>query len=122
MYFNPSASYWKYDGPSVNPKVEIFHRQLPAYNKTSLISLPSLAKELGLGHVLIKDESNRFGLPAFKILGASWAVYRTVATTCNLPLTCSLHDLGVSSRGRGIRLVTCTEGNWGRAVRNSQVL
>jgi diaminopropionate ammonia-lyase len=26
----------------------------------------------------VKDESNRLGLPAFKILGASWAVYKAL--------------------------------------------
>ena len=33
---------------------------------------------LGVGQVLVKDESNRLGLPAFKILGAAWAVYRAL--------------------------------------------
>ena len=116
MYFNPSASSWKYNGPPVVPEVQHFHRNLLNYNETPLMHLPNLSKELGLGHVLLKDESNRFGLPAFKILGASWAVYKAVATECDLPFTCSLDELGVASRGKGVRLVTCTEGNWGRAV------
>ncbi|KAF2640240.1 tryptophan synthase beta subunit-like PLP-dependent enzyme [Massarina eburnea CBS 473.64] len=116
MYFNPSASSWKSDGSCVNPAVEPFHRKLPDYNTTPLVPLPDLAKELGLGHVLLKDESNRFGLPAFKILGASWAVYKAVASECELPLTCALGDLGASARERGVRLISSTEGNWGRAV------
>ena len=33
---------------------------------------------LGVGEVLLKDESSRLGLPAFKILGASWAIYRSL--------------------------------------------
>jgi diaminopropionate ammonia-lyase len=78
--------------------------------------LPDLAKQLGLGHVLLKDESNRLGLPAFKILGASWAVYKAVAAQCGLPLNSSLKEVGVAAKTSGIRLVTCTEGNWGRAV------
>ncbi|KAF1963352.1 tryptophan synthase beta subunit-like PLP-dependent enzyme [Byssothecium circinans] len=116
MHLNPSASSWKYDGTPGNIDVEPFHRRLPDYNKTPLVPLPDLTKEFGLGHVLLKDESNRFGLPAFKILGASWAVYKAVSATCKLPLTCSLDELGAAARGKGVRLVSCTEGNWGRAV------
>ncbi len=55
-----------------------FHRRLPGYQPTPLIDAPELARMLGIGQVLVKDESNRLGLPAFKILGASWAVYRAL--------------------------------------------
>jgi diaminopropionate ammonia-lyase len=65
MYRNPSAASWKYNSPGPNPEVDPFHRSLPDYAVTPLIPLPGLAKELGLGHVLLKDESNRLGLPAF---------------------------------------------------------
>jgi diaminopropionate ammonia-lyase len=70
----------------------------------------------GLGHVLLKDESNRLGLPAFKILGASWAIHKVVAAKCDLPLSASLQELGDAARKANIELVTCTEGNWRRAV------
>jgi hypothetical protein len=116
MFHNPSAASWKHSGPSANPAVEPFHRTLPGYAVTPLIPLPDLAKELGLGHILSKDESNRLGLPAFKILGASWAIYKAVAVKCSLPLTASLQELGEAAREANIELVTCTEGNWGRAV------
>jgi diaminopropionate ammonia-lyase len=116
MYRNSSAASWVYSGPGPNSQVEPFHRSLPNYSVTPLISLPDLARELGLGNVLLKDESNRLGLPAFKILGASWAVFKAVAAECNLPLTSTLGEVGVAAKKAGIRLVTCTEGNWGRAV------
>ena len=116
MYRNPSAAFWKYSSPGPNPEVELFHRSLPDYAVTPLIPLPDLAKELGLGHVLLKDESNRLGLPAFKILGASWAVHKAVAAKCRIHLTSTLEQVGVAAEGLGIRLVTCTDGNWGRAV------
>jgi diaminopropionate ammonia-lyase len=116
MYHNPSAASWAYNGPGPNSQVEPFHRNLPNYTVTPLVSLPELAKELGLGHVLLKDESNRLGLPAFKILGASWAVFKAVAAECNLPLTSTLKEVGAAAKKKNIRLVTCTEGNWGRAV------
>jgi diaminopropionate ammonia-lyase len=116
MYHNPSAASWTYSGSGLDPAVEPFHRTLPEYAVTPLISLPDMAKELGLAHVLLKDESCRLGLPAFKILGASWAVFKAVAAKCNLPLTSSLDEVGEAAQRSGIRLVTCTEGNWGRAV------
>jgi diaminopropionate ammonia-lyase len=116
IFISATSGQWKYKGPPPNPVVEAFHRQLPDYNETPLVELPELAKTLGLGHVLVKDESHRFGLPAFKILGASWACYRAAAEKCNLPHTASLEDLGAAARAQDLKFVTCTEGNWGRAV------
>ena len=117
MFLNPSASFWRYEGPSSHSEVADFHSRLPDYNITPLHSLPELARDLGIGHVVLKDESNRFGLPAFKVLGASWATFRAVAAQCNAPYTAtSVEDLGVLARKLGIGIVTCTAGNWGRAV------
>ena len=55
-----------------------FHRRLPGYEETPLVDAPKLAEALGVGKVFVKDESSRLGLPAFKVLGASWAVYRAL--------------------------------------------
>jgi diaminopropionate ammonia-lyase len=52
------------------------HRSLDVYQPTPLVSLPDLARRLGMGKILVKDESKRFGLNAFKALGASYAVYK----------------------------------------------
>ena len=52
-----------------------FHRRLPGYAPAPVVEL---ADPFGLGSVVVKDESNRFGLPSFKMLGASWATYRTL--------------------------------------------
>ena len=52
---------------------------MPGYRPTPLVELPELAAELGVAAVLVKNESNRLGLPAFKILGASWAVNRALS-------------------------------------------
>ena len=76
-----------------------FHRTLPEYRATPVRDLPEAAAELGLGAVGVKDESQRFGLPAFKILGASWAVERTLA-----------------EQPRVHTLVAASAGNHGRAV------
>jgi diaminopropionate ammonia-lyase len=52
--------------------------------------------------VHLKDEAERFGLPAFKALGASWAIRRALRG----------HD---PARGP-VTIVTATDGNHGRAV------
>src|SRR5215207_746856 len=56
-----------------------FHSSMPGYQPTPLVDLPELAAELGVAAVFLKDESDRLGLPAFKILGASWAVNRALS-------------------------------------------
>jgi len=112
---NPAASSWK-TTPISSPDVLSFHQSLPSYGSTRLVSLPDLAKELGLGHVLIKDESTRFGLPAFKILGASWAIHRALCKRLGLPVSNGYQAVGAAAKEKGLSLVTCSEGNWGRAV------
>jgi diaminopropionate ammonia-lyase len=91
--------------PAVSTEVRDFHRPLPGYAPTTLADLPGLARELGVARVLIKDESNRLGLPAFKGLGASWAIHR------------ALRDRADRGAGDGpATIVTATDGNHGRAV------
>ena len=75
-----------------------FHRALPGYEPTPLVDAPAAARELGVARVLVKDESSRFGLPSFKVLGASWATHRAVGDR------------------RDVTLVCATDGNHGRAV------
>jgi diaminopropionate ammonia-lyase len=112
---NPSAKDWKCTN-KLNPAILAFHQSLPDYAITPLTPLKDLAKELGVRHVFVKDEGNRFGLPAFKILGASWAVYSAIAGQTGQPTTTSLEDLSKAAKGKGIRVITTSEGNWGRAV------
>ncbi|KAI1204707.1 tryptophan synthase beta subunit-like PLP-dependent enzyme [Annulohypoxylon truncatum] len=124
IYLNSPAREWVYnhDGAQSGTHestVLAFHKTIPEYNETKLHSLTDLATELGLGHVLLKDESNRFGLPAFKILGASWAVYRAIGLHLGLPVSdgrVSFAEVGSKARESGLQIVTVTEGNCGRAV------
>ncbi|KAF2402287.1 tryptophan synthase beta subunit-like PLP-dependent enzyme [Trichodelitschia bisporula] len=116
MHLNPSASSWtcvsQYD-----PQVLRFHQSQIAYKPTPLTSLPRLAEELRVGHLLVKDESYRLGLPSFKILGASWAVWRAVCAKLELPYeSTTMAAAGRAARASNLRIVTCTEGNWGEAV------
>ena len=56
--------------------VRAFHRSFPQYTVTPLASLKGMAERLGLGGLYVKDESYRFGLNAFKVLGGSFAMAR----------------------------------------------
>ncbi len=95
-YCLPAARDWPC--PSSPAAAGAFHQSLPGYSPTPLVSVPELATELGVGRLLVKDESSRLGLPAFKGLGASWACRQ------------------VLQRRPGAMLVTATDGNHGRAV------
>ena len=96
-----------------------FHRRLPGYQPTPLINVPELARILGVAQVLVKDESSRLGLPAFKILGASWAVYRALETRLGLSLEPWRSVAELAERLAPLRpltFATATDGNHGRAV------
>ena len=93
------------------------HHALEGYAPTPLHAAPTLAAELGLGAVLLKDESSRFGLPAFKALGAWWATAWAVADRLGAPaLATEPEALRDRARGAPLTLVCATEGNHGRAV------
>lgn len=78
-----------------------FFAARPALGPTPLRDLPALADHLGIGRLMAKDESARFGLNAFKLLGARFAVETLLAD---------------GSIRRGATLVCASEGNHGRAV------
>ena len=103
--------------PPTEPLTQL-HRLLPGYVPTPLVEAPELAAAWNVGRVLVKDESTRLGLSAFKALGASWAVYQVLLHRAGLP---AATPLSATSRVRlaagGLRrLVTATDGNHGRAV------
>lgn len=96
-----------------------FHRQLPGYRPTPLVETPAIARTLGVDRAWVKDESSRFGLPAFKILGASWATFRALQDRIGAEFdsTLSLFDLREALRPhRPLTLAAATDGNHGRAV------
>ncbi|KAH0347381.1 tryptophan synthase beta subunit-like PLP-dependent enzyme, partial [Aureobasidium melanogenum] len=116
IFINPSLSSSSPTDASFDPSLVTFHRSFPESKTTPLIELPKVAQELGIGNVYVKDESLRFGLPSFKILGASWGVFRAICEKTGLPSSASLEEAGHAARDAGIKLVSCTDGNWGRAV------
>ncbi|MGW2006440.1 diaminopropionate ammonia-lyase [Streptomyces nigrescens] len=114
-FAHPGARTWTC--PPAPSEVHGFHASLPGYAPTPLTELPSLAAELKVGRVFVKDESCRLGLPAFKALGASWAVHRTLAERADLAERSGLANrAGSQEAGGPVTLVTATDGNHGRAV------
>lgn len=101
----------------MSPKAPVdaraFHRGIPGYAATRLVSVPSIAEELGVAHVLVKEESLRIGLPAFKILGASYAIARALSARLGSDEALPLDEL----RERlDVEIIAATDGNHGRAV------
>ena len=79
-------------------EISLFHSKI-MNQQTPLVKLPNLARSLGIKELLIKDESHRFGLNAFKALGASYAMSRQITNNPGIKTFC-----------------TATDGNHGRAV------
>jgi len=82
------------------------------------VDAPKVADLLGVGRVWVKDESWRLGLPAFKIMGASWAVYRALEKRFgNLEGWEDLDELKERLAPLlPLTLAAATDGNHGRAV------
>jgi len=77
-----------------------FHKSLPNYNPTKLVNLDNLSKQLNLKNIYIKDESSRFGIKAFKGLGASYALHKIIEKNNDPSLT----------------FCTATDGNHGKSL------
>jgi diaminopropionate ammonia-lyase len=99
-------------------KVRRFHRSFPQYRETPLASLPNLAIRLGVKGIYVKDESFRFGLNAFKVLGASYAIARHIAQRLGRDIVDyeTLISDDTKKRLGDITFYTATDGNHGRGV------
>ena len=101
-------------------KVREFHRSFPMYAPTPLAQLPETAKLLGIGEIYVKDESHRFGLNAFKVLGGSYAMGNYLAAKLGRPLSETGYDVLTSAETKEnlgeITFITATDGNHGRGV------
>jgi diaminopropionate ammonia-lyase len=103
---------------SGDPRAARFHRTVPGYAPTPLASAPRTAAALGLRRLLVKLETERFGLPSFKVLGASWATCRALSARGGLdePVTTFGKLESLAARLGDLTLVAATDGNHGRAV------
>ncbi|WP_228728327.1 diaminopropionate ammonia-lyase [Brevibacillus composti] len=97
-----------------------FHRSFAAYEPTPLRALDHLAQEWGVGGIFVKDESYRFGLNAFKVLGAAYAIGCCLSQRLGIPIDEASFELLRSAEAKQklgtITFVTATDGNHGRAV------
>ena len=114
---NPFRSESKLNAES-NSQAYHFHKTLPGYKPTPLVSLKNLSNQLGIQEILVKDESQRLGLNAFKVLGASYAMaleIQRMLGSKDTPLTYET----IKKEHQTIKkmtFVTATDGNHGRAV------
>ncbi|MDI1489928.1 MAG: hypothetical protein OHK93_001127 [Ramalina farinacea] len=147
-YHNPTAhTYLSPNAYNPSPSILALHRSLPSYAPTPLISLPTTSPLSGIcapassslptthpplpTHLFLKDESLRFRLPAFKILGASYACFRALGSYLSLDgdgegISFATLQAAVSASRVGgsssthprppIRFHAATDGNFGRAV------
>jgi len=97
-----------------------FHRSLPYYNEAPLKSLSSAAEKYGVGAILVKDESTRFGLNAFKGLGGSYAIFRILCDYFGMDHETSVYedflDSDIRKQCEKIVFVTATDGNHGKGI------
>ncbi len=97
-----------------------FHKTIPGYRETPLVSLSCAAGEYGVDSIFVKDESQRFGLKAFKGLGGSYAMFRILCERLGLDPGAADYDTfreaEVRRRCSGVEFVTATDGNHGKGV------
>lgn len=101
-------------------KVRKFHKSFPEYKVTPLHNLDNLANYLGVKSIFLKDESYRFGLNAFKVLGGAYAIGKYLAKKLEIDISeISFEKLKtneIKERLGDITFVTATDGNHGRGV------
>ncbi|MDR3038285.1 MAG: diaminopropionate ammonia-lyase [Candidatus Adiutrix sp.] len=127
MFFDNTAR--KHPGQGAPPadftresanRVRAFHRSFPEYTQTPLIPLPHLAQNLGVGSLFVKDESKRFGLNSFKVLGGAYAIGRLLAARLGISIENADFDMlrspEVRNKLKGLTFATATDGNHGRGV------
>ncbi|RZN45011.1 diaminopropionate ammonia-lyase [archaeon] len=106
--------------PSSTRAVRNFLETIPGYRPTPLLSLTSLADDLGVRDILVKDESCRLGLNSFKPIGCSYAmarlVYELAGFKDDTPLFSVLQSPELHESVGNVTFTTATDGNHGRGV------
>src|SRR5699024_8220828 len=106
--------------PSEIEKVRTFQKTHPLYEKTPLHSLPNLATHLNVSTIKVKDESKRFGLNAFKVLGGIYAIGKYLAERLGTNIEdISFQELQsekVREKVGQITFISATDGNHGKGI------
>ena len=107
-------------GPESASLARAFHQSFPEYKETPLANLDALAKELGVASIHVKDESYRFGLNAFKVLGGSYTIGNYIAKKLGVSISELPYEKLISPEVKEkigqITFVTATDGNHGRGI------
>lgn len=114
----------KYDTSFLNEEVarEVhdYHMGFPMYKKTPFVDLKNFAEKAGVKNILVKDESYRFGLNAFKVLGGSYAIGKVIAEKLGMDIKDltfeKLTSKEVKDKIGDVTFITATDGNHGRGV------
>jgi len=97
-----------------------FHESFPQYFRTPIAKLDKMAGYLGIGELFVKDESYRFNLNAFKVLGGSFAMAKFIAKQTGRDISELTYDFLTSSKLKKefgqATFFTATDGNHGRGV------
>ncbi len=106
--------------PDEISKARAFHQSFPQYAVTPLAKLSNMAGALGLSALAVKDESYRFGLNAFKVLGGSFAMAKYIAQQLNKDVSGTDYNYLTSQKLKDefgqATFFTATDGNHGRGV------
>ncbi|MBZ2174978.1 diaminopropionate ammonia-lyase [Schnuerera sp. xch1] len=101
-------------------KTKYFHESFDVYSQTPLVRLKNLSNQLGVSEILVKDESYRFGLNAFKVLGGSYAIGNLLAQKLDLSIEDVNFEMLLSKEVKEklgeVTFVTATDGNHGKGV------
>lgn len=109
-----------YISKEVVEEVRNFHQSFDEYSITPLHRLKELSKFIGIKDFFIKDESYRFGLNAFKVLGGSYAIGKYLTEKLGMDIKDVSFEYLKSKEAKEklghITFVTATDGNHGRGV------
>ena len=101
-------------------KARNFHRTFPQYQETPLQDLKKMAEYLGVGRICVKDESYRFGLNSFKVLGGAFSMAKYLAREMNMEISDLTYSVLKSEAFRkklgSAVFISATDGNHGRGV------
>lgn len=93
-----------------------FHQKIAGYRPTPLCALDDLANLFGVKKILVKDESKRFGLNAFKMLGGAYAIAQLLCEKYHLDIETLSFEHLKNAIGEKMTFATTTDGNHGRGV------
>ncbi|MCU0648290.1 MAG: pyridoxal-phosphate dependent enzyme [Gemmatimonadaceae bacterium] len=130
MCLDPSAPRvlvnprWTLHGDRASPETlrgapRHFHRSIPGYRETPTRSLPPAIVDHRAARTFVKHEARRFDLPAYKVLGASWALHEAIRRASGVPDGATLTMQAIADAAALVgprRLCTATDGNHGRGV------